>query len=133
MTMLLQWPRFLRSPSRNQTPRVICWMVSGVASEFVTNKANPASAAKKEKIRKRLGIEPPTMQFTSAAGGMTHDVKIRISRRSNGSKAPPCGGSGRRGRCEGGRRLSDRRPVDDQYRYGGRDRHGEPGDGAGAG
>ena len=40
MMMLLQCPRFFRSPSRNQTPSVIFCTVSGVALELDTKKAN---------------------------------------------------------------------------------------------
>src|SRR5438552_10098076 len=42
MMMLLQCPRFLRSPSRNHTPSVIFITVSGLASEFAAKKASEA-------------------------------------------------------------------------------------------
>src|SRR5882724_624974 len=42
--MLLQCPRFFRSPSRNQTPSAILVIVSGLASEFPAKKASAANA-----------------------------------------------------------------------------------------
>src|SRR3954463_16650870 len=44
--MLLQWPRFFRSPSRNHTPGAICSTLSGLASPRETKKAVNASTAK---------------------------------------------------------------------------------------
>src|SRR5262245_58689682 len=46
MMMLLQWPRFFRSPSRNQIPGATCWTVSGLASVRERNKAPAASMPK---------------------------------------------------------------------------------------
>src|SRR2546421_462365 len=44
MTMLLQCPKFFRSPSRNQTPSATLAIVSGLASECAAKKASEASA-----------------------------------------------------------------------------------------
>ena len=50
---MLQWPKFFKSPSRNQTPSVIFCTVSGVALELDTKNASDASMAKTRSIPKR--------------------------------------------------------------------------------
>ena len=46
MMMLLQWPWFSRSPSRNQTPGAICFTVLGWASPRVRGNPNASKAIK---------------------------------------------------------------------------------------
>src|SRR5438445_2148680 len=61
--MLLQCPRFFRSPSRNQTPSTILVTVSGLASEFPAKKASVPSTPNAANIHTRtLFIIPPAEQ-----------------------------------------------------------------------
>src|ERR1700676_5551034 len=75
MMMLLQCPRFFRSPSRNQTPSEIFCTVSGVALELDTKKASEASAANMDSIQKRKGFMFPKFTFNpgaNATAGQAH-------------------------------------------------------------
>src|SRR5216684_2835323 len=129
MMMLLQWPWFSRSPSRNQTPGTICFTVPGCAPVVVTKNASEARVTNVPRIQMRFFIHhtpvadipvvpfsfPETPHRQSAHAISNRMLKSRLPGGFDGCKSPPRGGCGGCGRCQGGRQSSDRRPVHDQY------------------
>src|SRR5437870_5774840 len=93
MMMLLQCPRFLRSPSRNQTPPTIFVTVSGLASEFPAKKASEASAPNTARIHTRaLLIVPPTEHqctFKLVANAMVKSILLGESMAATPRRSTP--------------------------------------------